>query len=149
MDTKSAAAVIPFRRMSNGDLEVVIGRRRGQPEKDRWAYPGGHVQNGEEPKLGAIRELEEEAGIIACPEALQLLTIKSDPPYSIYIYALVIDDQSVEPKSNSDLADVQWCKVADLPLMAYSGDLYIRWAMDLFTETMAEDQVRNIAKLVD
>ena len=31
---------------------------------DRWLQPGGHVEDGEDPALAALRETEEETGLV-------------------------------------------------------------------------------------
>ena len=43
-----------------------------QPQRGKWAIPGGFLENGETLAEGAARELHEEAGILLPPEQLQL-----------------------------------------------------------------------------
>jgi 8-oxo-dGTP pyrophosphatase MutT (NUDIX family) len=41
-------------------------------DPDKWAFVGGHVEEGEDPETAAYRELEEETGIALPPGALTL-----------------------------------------------------------------------------
>ncbi len=43
-----------------------------QPQRGKWAIPGGFLEQGETLAEGAARELYEEAGILLPPERLQL-----------------------------------------------------------------------------
>lgn len=43
-----------------------------------WHFPGGGVERLETCGLSLIRELEEEAGIIAAPESLELLSVHAN-----------------------------------------------------------------------
>jgi NADH pyrophosphatase NudC (nudix superfamily) len=43
-----------------------------QPQRGKWAIPGGFLENGETLAEGAARELHEEAGILLQPGQLQL-----------------------------------------------------------------------------
>jgi len=55
---KSAGAII-FRRDSKGiQYLLLFGDKIG------WGFPKGHIDSGEEPRETAIREIEEETGII-------------------------------------------------------------------------------------
>ncbi len=57
---------------------IAHGRRllwvqRGlQPQRGKWAIPGGFLENGETLAEGAARELREETGIVLPPARLQL-----------------------------------------------------------------------------
>ena len=45
-------------------------RRAIQPKQGLWAIPGGYVEQGEPLRVGAARELREEAGLVIEPDAL-------------------------------------------------------------------------------
>jgi 8-oxo-dGTP diphosphatase len=45
--------------------EVLFGLRRGAHGADTWSFPGGHLDDGETPEECAVRELEEETGLVA------------------------------------------------------------------------------------
>jgi len=54
------AAAIPY-RWHGGRLEIaVITRRQGET----WIVPKGHVEPGETPRQSALREANEEAGLL-------------------------------------------------------------------------------------
>jgi 8-oxo-dGTP pyrophosphatase MutT (NUDIX family) len=46
---------------------------KGWLSTQQWSLPGGGMHKQEDPKLAAIREAEEEAGITVQPEQLQFL----------------------------------------------------------------------------
>jgi len=50
---------IVFRRDKHGHLEILLI----QDAKSRWTIPKGHVEEGEEPKETAEREIREETGL--------------------------------------------------------------------------------------
>ena len=50
---------IVFRRDRNNKLEILLI----QDAKNRWTIPKGHVEEGEEPKQTAEREIREETGL--------------------------------------------------------------------------------------
>ncbi len=56
----------------DGDGRVLLGRRS---DNGRWALPGGIVDPGEQPADAAVREVYEETGVVALPEALTSVTI--------------------------------------------------------------------------
>jgi len=47
-------------------------QRGRQPQRGKWAIPGGFLEEGETLAEGAARELREEAGIVLPPGSLQL-----------------------------------------------------------------------------
>ena len=46
------------------DRSIVLLKRDIEPRKGRWVMPGGYVDRGESVEAAAIRETEEECGII-------------------------------------------------------------------------------------
>lgn len=49
--------------------KILMGKRRDKGH--RWTNVGGHIEKGETPVVGAVRELKEEAGIDAKPSQLK------------------------------------------------------------------------------
>jgi len=50
---------IIFRRGAEGAVEILLI----QDAKNRWTIPKGHVEPGEEPRVTAEREIQEETGL--------------------------------------------------------------------------------------
>lgn len=55
-----------------------------------WGPPGGHVEAGETPKQGAIRETLEESGLSVKPEDLKLLLQRTKYSFGM-IYHFITD----------------------------------------------------------
>jgi 8-oxo-dGTP pyrophosphatase MutT (NUDIX family) len=53
-------------RLSGDVREFLVVSARRRP--DEWVLPKGHVEPGETPEEAAIREVEEEAGVVAALE---------------------------------------------------------------------------------
>lgn len=47
------------------DLVLACQRTRHQPMPLKWEFPGGKIEEGEQPREAMRRELEEELGIVA------------------------------------------------------------------------------------
>ncbi len=45
------------------DGTVLMGKRRGNHGGGTWSLPGGHLEYGETPEQGALREISEECGV--------------------------------------------------------------------------------------
>lgn len=59
MAKRRVASAIPYRVGDTG-VEVLLVRTKGG---DKWTFPKGHVEKGEDPREAALREAGEEAGI--------------------------------------------------------------------------------------
>jgi mutator protein MutT len=47
------------------DAHILVGRRKGSHGAGTWAFPGGKVEPGEDPREAVRRELAEETGLTA------------------------------------------------------------------------------------
>lgn len=54
------------------DKRLLWVQRALEPQRGKWAIPGGFMENGETLAEGAARELREETGIVLPPEKLHL-----------------------------------------------------------------------------
>ncbi len=49
--------------LANKDGKIFVGQRLDNPGSDAWQMPQGGIDEGEEPREAALRELTEETGI--------------------------------------------------------------------------------------
>ena len=83
----------------SGD-KVLLGRR---VDSGKWTLPGGHVDKGETPYEGALRELEEEAGIAV--RSLNLIgheVISGNTGRTISIHAYTAEVPLTNPSIKND-----------------------------------------------
>ncbi len=63
-------ADLPYRpcagiMLANMEGRVFVGQRIDNPDSDAWQMPQGGIDNGEDPREAALRELFEETGVAA------------------------------------------------------------------------------------
>ena len=75
------------------------------------AFPGGHIDYGEDPEVACVRELEEECGVKGSNPTLVCVRGKPDrdPRYHmISIVYLVEADPKAKPVAQDDAASAEW-----------------------------------------
>lgn len=93
------------------DGKLLMGKRR---DNGKWTNPGGHLDPGEDPLDGAVRELYEESGIKCDPKDLvHLLTEDVITPtgkkYRIHAYKLELsEDAGTSMKDDPDAEVERW-----------------------------------------
>lgn len=75
--------------------KMLMGRRR---DNNRYTEPGGHINEGESPVMGAVREVYEETGMRLTPSDLELIEEKMVPgekgqQLKVYGYRAVFKDR--------------------------------------------------------
>lgn len=96
------------------DNQVLLAKRRKDPDSGLWGFPGGHVELGETALAAAARELLEETGIIATP--IDYLTnvdvLRHNPDGSVAVHfllaAVLCDYVSGTPQAADDVSNAQW-----------------------------------------
>ena len=101
------------------DNKVLLGRRANTGWMDGYLCPpGGHVEAGETPTIAAIREIQEELGVVVDPNDLEFLCVAArngSPEYVAYEFVIRDKDYqfiNAEPEKCSELV---WAGLDDLP----------------------------------
>jgi ADP-ribose pyrophosphatase YjhB (NUDIX family) len=96
------------------DDRVLLVRRGKPPSQGQWAFPGGRVEPGERLEQAVIREIAEEAAIVATePRRIGLLEIihRDDAGTLESHFVLIVfacRHQSGVLKAGDDAADAGW-----------------------------------------
>lgn len=115
-----AADTIVFAQ-SGGRWHLLLIQRANEPYAGSWAFPGGFLNPGETAEQGALRELQEETGLVL-PHAEQLYAA-TDPdrdPREWVISIVHMAIASLKPVvGTDDAAKAQWFPVDALPPLAF------------------------------
>jgi len=116
-----------------GDSVLLI-QRKHPPMAGAWAVPGGFVDQGEEPVLAALRELEEETGLRGTNPRLLMVMGDPDRDPRKHIVSIVYEIEVSEdqhPKAGDDAADAKFWPIEKV----LSGDVELAGDhLDILTE---------------
>lgn len=95
----------------NGEMEILLITRGKEPFKGCYAFPGGFVDYGEDPKHAVLRELKEECEVDGVEP--QLITVAGnparDPRKHIVTIAYHVEiDPAASVKAGDDAATASW-----------------------------------------
>ena len=122
---------------TKGDTpKVLLIKRKNEPYKGSWAFPGGFMNMDETLMQCAYRELKEETGI-----GEGILDIKEIGCYSkvdrdprgrtITVAFLVLVEHETDVKGQDDAAEAKWFSFNQLPPLAFDH-------VDIFTDALVE-----------
>ncbi|MBL4767897.1 MAG: NUDIX hydrolase [Rhodobacteraceae bacterium] len=94
--------------------QVLLAKRRKDPDSGLWGFPGGHVELGETALAAAARELQEETGIVA--EPISYLTnidvLRHNPDGSVAVHfllaAVLCNYVNGTVQAADDVSDARW-----------------------------------------
>ncbi len=94
---------------------LVCQRTRHQTMPLKWEFPGGKIEEGEQPRDALRRELEEELGILASVGD-EVRRIKHEYPNGamVELRFFIVRDYQKEIE-NRIFRDMQWAEPKDLP----------------------------------
>jgi 8-oxo-dGTP diphosphatase len=109
MKQVAAALIVRRRRI------LVCQRTRHQPMPLKWEFPGGKIEEGEQPREALRRELEEELGIDAdIGEEVARVKYRYKSGGAVELRFYLVRDYKGEVE-NRIFRDVQWAKRSELP----------------------------------
>jgi 8-oxo-dGTP diphosphatase len=129
--------------LREGRLSLVLIRRGSEPFKDRWALPGGFLEEDEDLGACARRELKEETGAEAgvLRQFANFSAPDRDPRERVISaahYALVRADE-VQLQAASDAAAAAWFGVDALPPLAFDHAEIIAEAVAVLRDRILRD----------
>lgn len=125
------ADCIVFNR--EGDtISVLLIKRRNEPYKDCWAFPGGFINIEESAEDAAVRELKEETGLeISVVEQLKAYSDPSrDPRERVITIAFIAESKIKDVKGGDDAKEARWFDITNLPALAFDHQTILQDAFD-------------------
>jgi 8-oxo-dGTP diphosphatase len=102
--------------------KVLLIQRGNDPFKGQWAFPGGFMDMDETTEQCAIRELEEETGLVVSDlhQIGAYSKVDRDPRgRTITVAYLAIIDKPVIVHGQDDAAKAEWFPLSALPELAF------------------------------
>lgn len=124
----------------SGTLQLLLIRRKNEPGKGMWAFPGGFVEDDEDLEPAAIRELQEETGL-QLSSMTQLCTVGTpgrDARFrtvSVFYYA-VVNAAEHKVQGADDAAEAAWVNVKDITAMAFDHKKVLDFALHALADAL-------------
>ena len=115
--TAADAIVIKKSTTDKDDFEVLMITRKKETFHGKLAFPGGHIDYGEDPIEACVRELQEECGIIGAKPELVAVRGKPerDPRYHmISIFYLVEVHEGQQVVAGDDASTAKYYSIKEL-----------------------------------
>jgi 8-oxo-dGTP diphosphatase len=118
-----------------GDLKVLLIRRKTPPFEGMWAIPGGFVGLTESLEDAAMRKLEEETGVkdVWLEQLFTFGKPDRDPRMrviSVTYFALLSPDKLQTPRAGIDVTEADWHSMYELPTLAFDHDEILEYALE-------------------
>jgi 8-oxo-dGTP diphosphatase len=102
--------------------DVLLVRRKNEPFRGIWCFPGGFVDLDEKVLDGALRELQEETGITNVK--VEVFGTYADPGRdprgrTVTVVYRTHPSQRPEVRAGDDAAECGWFSLKNLPEMAF------------------------------
>lgn len=117
-----------------GDLQVLLIKRRSWPFEGMWAIPGGFVNMNESLETAAKRELREETGVedVYLEQLYTFGDPGRDPRTRVItvVYFALLDSERLQVRATDDAMDVSWFPVYQLPALAFDHAKILQYALE-------------------
>jgi len=123
--------------------KILLGKKEekeGHPISGEWHFPGGHIDEGEEPEEAIKREVKEETGLDVEVHQLVDVTSQSWNDDEVLQSTYHCESENTDAEASYDLSQVEWVRPENL--MAEAGE---------FTEKNIEEreEIKDLIKRVE
>jgi 8-oxo-dGTP diphosphatase len=118
-------ACVVWNFYSKQATELLLIKRGVEPDKGKWALPGGHLDPDELLIECAARELQEETGLVADLQPVRNFDTIDRSPNDRCICCLFMakfDISRPEVVAGDDAVDYKWIKAGDLDDIDFAFD---------------------------
>src|ERR1700758_1755650 len=119
--------------LRQGDLHVLLIKRRSWPYEGMWAIPGGFVNPDESLETAAKRELREETAVedVYLEQLYTFGDPGRDPRTRVItvVYFALLDSDRLQVRAADDAVDVSWFSVYNLPALAFDHSKILQYAL--------------------
>ena len=121
-------------------ISVLLIKRKNDPYKDCWAFPGGFINIDESAEEAAIRELKEETGLdVSSVKQLKAYSKPDrDPRERVITIAFIAESKLKEVKGGDDAKEARWFDILHLPPLAFDHSMILQDALKSYNYTIGE-----------
>lgn len=101
------------------ERQVLLVKRTQPPGVGTWSVPAGYLEYDEPPATGAVRELEEETGVITSEEEVELFDtafVTAGPRENVLVLIYRVDRTATDrkPRPGSDAGAARFWEIDSL-----------------------------------
>ena len=113
-------------------ISVLLIKRKNEPYKDCWAFPGGFINIDESAENAAVRELKEETGldVVKIEQLKAYSNPERDPRERVITIAFIAESKIKEVKGSDDAKEAKWFDISNLPQLAFDHEQILKDAID-------------------
>lgn len=117
--------------LREGDLQVLLVKRKYEPFANRWALPGGFVHPDESLEDAARRELEEETGVrdVYLEQLYTFGAVERDPRGRVITVAYFALVPWTAVRGGADASQARWWPVQRAPRLAFDHSEILKYAL--------------------
>jgi 8-oxo-dGTP diphosphatase len=120
MPTITQTCLCLIRRRTPTGPEVLLGLKKSGFGAGKWVGLGGHIEEGEKAEAAAVREVQEESGLIVPPDSIQHMAsiefrFPTRPSWDQTAEVFVTSVYQGEPEESDEVAP-KWFGEHELPL---------------------------------
>lgn len=122
----------------NPDLEVLLIRLDVEPERGRWALPGGNICMNEGLDQAAVRVLEELTGVrnIYMEQVSAFGSVNRFPLHRVvtFTYYALVNPEDYYLRAGIKASAVKWFRIGDVPELPFDHDQILSNALNRLKE---------------